>query len=127
MWAFDYPHNVLREGVMIEGCQNLYCTRLAEPVYPTPFYETVMSLVIFAILWLLRKPIRIPGMLFFVYMILNGIERFFIEKIRVNPDINILGMKATQAEYIAVLFFLIGIAGCYWTWSRVRSDEKKVS
>ena len=30
-------------------------------------------------------------MLFFIYLILNGIERFFIEKIRVNTKYDIFG------------------------------------
>jgi prolipoprotein diacylglyceryltransferase len=57
-------------------------------------------------------------MLFFLYVILTGIERFFIEKIRVNPDIRLLGIEATQAEYISALLVLIGIAGIIWTRMR---------
>ncbi|MDH3649290.1 MAG: prolipoprotein diacylglyceryl transferase, partial [Saprospiraceae bacterium] len=112
MWAYDYPHNVLEKGQMIEGCSWNYCRRLIDPVFPTPFYETVLSLVIFAILWLLRKRIRIPGVLFFIYLIFNGLERFWIEKIRVNDKIPMFGMELTQAEIISFLLFFVGIAGC---------------
>jgi prolipoprotein diacylglyceryltransferase len=115
-WSYDYPHNVLNEGVPIEGCAWQYCHRLAEGVYPTPIYETFFSLIIFAILWALRKRIGIPGFLFFLYAFLNGIERYFIEKIRTNPDIEIFGMQATQAEYVAVLLIIIGIVGMIWTF-----------
>lgn len=38
----------------------------------------------------------------------NGIERFFIEKIRVNNKFEVLGIQATQAEIIAILFVLTG-------------------
>jgi prolipoprotein diacylglyceryltransferase len=41
---------------------------------------------------------------------LNGLERFFIEKIRVNNKFDLFGFQATQAEIIAVLFFLTGAA-----------------
>ncbi|HUR31992.1 MAG TPA: prolipoprotein diacylglyceryl transferase family protein [Saprospiraceae bacterium] len=115
-WAYNYPHNVLNEGVQIEGCLWQYCHQLAEGVYPTPLYETFFSLIIFGILWSLRKRIRIAGIIFFLYVFLNGIERFFIEKIRTNPDINIFGISATQAEYVAFLLIVIGIVGmimCY--------------
>ncbi len=112
MWAYDFPHNVLNQGVYIEGCEGPYCRRLAEPVFPTPFYEVVASLIIFAILWGLRKRITIPGLLFFIYVTLNGIERFWIEKIRVNDEIPFLGMHPSQAEIISTLLFFIGIAGC---------------
>jgi prolipoprotein diacylglyceryltransferase len=118
MWAYDYPHNVLKQGVMIEGCEGPYCRRLAEPVYPTPFYEVVASLIIFAILWSLRKRILIPGMLFFIYLILNGLERFWIEKIRVNDEIPFLGMHPSQAEIISTLLFFTGIIGCVVLYRR---------
>ncbi len=115
-WAYTYPHNVLNDGVPIDGCAWDYCRQLGEAVYPTPLYETFFSLVIFAILWALRKRFKVAGMLFFLYVLLNGIERFFIEKIRTNPDINILGMKATQAEYVAGLLIIIGAVGMIYLW-----------
>lgn len=120
LWAYDYPHNVLNEGVPIEGCTWEYCSRLAEPVFPTPMYETIMAFVIVGILWSLRKRITIPGMLFFIYVVFTAIERFFIEKIRVNPDIHILGMEGSQAEYVSVFLFVIGIGGVIWAWRRTR-------
>ena len=117
-WAYDYPHNVLNEGVQIEGCIWEYCRHLAEPVFPTPVYETFFSLVIFAILWALRKRIRIAGFIFFLYVFLNGVERFFIEKIRTNPDITLFGIEATQAEYVAFLLIVAGLAGMVITYVR---------
>ncbi len=121
MWAYDYPHNVLEKGIPIEGCEGIYCNRLAEPVFPTPFYEVVASLVIFAILWALRKRITIPGMLFFIYVILNGFERFWIEKIRVNDKIPMFGLNPSQAEIISFLLFFIGIIGCLVVYRRHRA------
>ncbi|NND33751.1 MAG: diacylglyceryl transferase [Saprospiraceae bacterium] len=118
MWAYDFPHNVLNQGVLIEGCEGTYCRRLAEPVYPTPFYEVVASLIIFAILWSIRKRIVIPGMLFFIYVTLNGFERFWIEKIRVNDKIPFLGMNPSQAEIISFLLFFTGIIGCIVVYQR---------
>ena len=122
VWSYDYPHNVLNDGIQIEGCLWQYCKHLSENVYPTPIYETFFSLIIFGILWSLRKRIRIPGMIFFLYVFLNGIERFFIEKIRTNPDIAILGIKATQAEYIAGLLIVIGLVGIVWLY--VKRERK---
>jgi prolipoprotein diacylglyceryltransferase len=43
------------------------------------------------------------------------VERFFIEKIRVNPDIEIAGIQATQAEYISVLLVVVGVVGTIWS------------
>jgi prolipoprotein diacylglyceryltransferase len=41
-------------------------------------------------------------------MIINGIERFFIEKIRVNTTYNIFGIHPTQAELISLALILAG-------------------
>jgi phosphatidylglycerol:prolipoprotein diacylglycerol transferase len=110
LWAYNYPHNVNEAGVRIAGCIDAkYCNELPQPVYPTAFYETLICLVLFAILWSLRKRLKIPGILFAVYLMLNGIERFFIEKIRVNNRMDLLGFHPTQAEVISTLLFLVGL------------------
>jgi prolipoprotein diacylglyceryltransferase len=109
MWSYDYPHNVLNRGVPIEGCEWNYCNRLEAGVYPTPFYETVVSFIFAAILWGLRKRMKIAGTLFALYLIMNGVERFFIEKIRINDEIDFGAFVATQAEVISVLTFLAGV------------------
>lgn len=111
LWAYDYPHNVLNEGIPIDGCTWHYCRKLASPVFPTPVYETLLAFALAGVLWMIRRHIRIPGVLFFIYTILTGLERFWIERIRVNPDIRFAGIEATQAEYISVLLMCIGIAG----------------
>ncbi|HAP00803.1 MAG TPA: diacylglyceryl transferase, partial [Bacteroidetes bacterium] len=120
MWSYTYPHNVNSEGIPIADCVGKHCNQLAIPVFPTPFYETVMCLFIFALLWFLRKRISIPGLLFSIYLILNGMERFLIEQIRVNDRYHFLGLSPTQAEIIALLLVITGIAGCIWTIKRSR-------
>lgn len=111
MWAYDYAHNVNSEGVLIPGCTEQYCHVLANPVFPTPLYEMMMVFTMFAILWSLRTKIKVPGMMISIYLILNGIERFTIEQIRINTKLDFLGMEVTQAEIIAVVFVLAGISG----------------
>lgn len=113
LWSYTYPNNVngvgipLTQGTCFEG----YCTVLPEPVFPTPLYETLVCLLFFAVLWMLRKRAKPAGVIFFAFLLLNGIERFFIEKIRVNVE---LAGHWTQAEIIAVLLVLAGIAGIIW-------------
>jgi prolipoprotein diacylglyceryl transferase len=114
MWAFNFPHNVVDEGTRISNCTGEHCYILNHPVYPTSFYETTMGAVIFIILWVIRKKLVTPGHLFAVYLILNGIERFFIEHIRVNIKHHFLGMEVTQAEFIAVFLVMMGIAGLWF-------------
>ncbi len=121
LWSYDYPNNVINEGVPIEGCVGNYCRHLTEGVYPTPLYEIILSLLIFAILWAFRKRLQTyTGTLFFLYLILNGIERFIIEKIRVNQEYEFL-FNWTQAQIIAVSLMLIGAIGMYLRWRRVKA------
>ncbi len=127
MWGFTYPHNVLKDpdtapvpSVPIEGCHWEYCLQLSQPVYPTPFYEVVMMIGVFAILWSLRKRVHVPGLLFFIYIGLIAIERFLIEKIRVNVHHDVLGIQMSQAEIIAVSLFVIAVAGGIWSWQRAK-------
>ena len=132
LWAYDYPNNVNHDA-RYEGylgplndthvvritdpevpCYDGYCTHLVPPVYPTPVYETFMAFIIFMVLWLVRRKLKIPGQLFSLYLVLNGCERFLIEQIRVNNKFDLLGMTWTQAELIAVGFILAGIG--FWIY-----------
>ncbi len=109
MWSYTYPHNVNEVGDPIAGCVGKYCNELPVGVYPTPFYETIACLIIFGILWSLRKRLKVPGTMFALYLMFNGVERFLVEKIRVNTTIDLFGFKPTQAEVISTLLFLSGL------------------
>ena len=68
-----------------------------------------MVTIIFVFLWKLRTRVKLAGSIISIYFILNGLERFFIEKIRVNDTLFNLGSYGvTQAELIAVIFILFG-------------------
>jgi phosphatidylglycerol---prolipoprotein diacylglyceryl transferase len=108
LWAYNYPHNVINEGINIVGCTSQYCHVLPSPVFPTPLYEVLMSVLIFFFLWVIRKKIKVPGVLFSVYLILSAIERFLIEKIRVDSEYHIGNMYIKQAEIISFTLFLMG-------------------
>lgn len=98
-WAQTYDNNIFGEVIAAPG------------VYPAPIYETAMATVCFLMLWALRRhPFR-TGWLFSVYLILAGAERLLIEQIRVNPVFNVLGVRATQAEMIAVVLIVLGLVG----------------
>jgi len=110
LWAYDYPHNVNKEGVPIPNCTwSDYCYHLNAPVFPTPLYEIIMALLLFAFLWSIRKKINITGRLFAIYLIVNGIERFLIEHIRVNTKYDIFGFHPTQAEIISSFLIIFGV------------------
>ena len=111
IWSFKYPHNVINEGIPIAGCDDKFCYELAIGVYPTPFYEAIVCILLFLFLWSIRKKIKTPGMLFSIYLILNGLERFFVELIRVNSKYHIGNFSFTQAEMISTFLVLGGAIG----------------
>ena len=74
------------------------------PVHPTPIYETLtMGLVAYA-LWRLRDRFR-TGILFAIYLVAAGSERFLVEFIRRNEDV---ALGLTQAQLISVVMVLAG-------------------
>jgi prolipoprotein diacylglyceryltransferase len=139
LWAYDYPNNVNYDANFPQylgelndtnvlpitdpnvPCFDGYCTHLDPMVFPTPVYETIMATAIFIFLWMMRKRLAIPGLMFASYLMLNGIERFFIEKIRVNNKFDLMGIQATQAEVIAVLFFLVGASLFVYRWRNAKN------
>lgn len=126
VWSFKYPHNVVNEGVPIPGCTGNFCNELPLPVYSTPFYEVLMGLTIFAFLWSVRHRIKTPGMMVSIYLILNGIERFLIETIRVNSKYHVFGIGFTQAELISAILVITGIAGIFWSLNNAKKHPESI-
>ena len=123
LFAYSYPHNVNNEGIPLFGCTwDNYCNHLPLPVFPTPIYEIVSCLILFFILWSIRKKIKTPGRMFAVYLMLNGIERFLIEHIRVNTQYHFLGLNPTQAEIISVGLMISGVV-LYWIAPKLRVSK----
>ena len=124
VWAYSYPNNVLNEGIPIAGCLGAHCNQLPNPVFPTPLYESIICIGLFGLLWGIRKKFTIPGTFFMFYLFLNGIERFLIEKIRVNTTYSIFEYKITQAELISAAFVISSIVGMFWLLS---NNKKKLA
>lgn len=84
-----------------------------EPVHPTQLYETVWLLAVAAFLW--RRRQRSP-FLFGEYLALNGLGRFAIEVLRVNPRV---ALGLTEPQWIAVGLVVSGVSG--WLYFRSRA------
>jgi phosphatidylglycerol---prolipoprotein diacylglyceryl transferase len=80
-WAMGYPNGTVP-------------TAPGETVHPTPIYETLTMGLVAYFLWRLRDRVR-PGILFALYLVIAGVERFLIEFIRRNDDVA-LGLTAAQ-------------------------------
>ena len=82
-------------------------------VHPTPIYEFIESVVVFGILWTLRKKEHQDGTMFWLYLVLSGLARFIVEFWRVNPAI---GWGMTEAQWFSLIFVALGL----WQTLRVR-------
>jgi phosphatidylglycerol:prolipoprotein diacylglycerol transferase len=80
------------------------------PCHPTPVYELLICLVLFAILWRMRKTPRPDGVIFMLYLVFAGLERFIIEFFRINPR---LFMGFSEAQLIALGLIAIGVVGWF--------------
>ena len=128
-WSYSFPNNVNGVGRFISESDSLsvypgYGTILDPAVYPTSLYETTISVVLFIALWSMRKRFKTAGLLFASYLMMNGLERFFIEKIRVNTTFDLAGITMTQAELISTGLFVGGAALFYILNSRKETVSK---
>ncbi len=101
-WAMGYPHGTVP-------------TPPGVTVQPTPIYETVAMCLLAYCLWQLRDRVR-PGVVFALYMVFSGLERFLVEFIRRNAEVW-AGLTAPQLESIGLM-----IAGLVWLAWMARED-----
>jgi phosphatidylglycerol:prolipoprotein diacylglycerol transferase len=91
-WAMSYPDGTVPT---------------TDNVHPTPVYETLAMGVVAWLLWNWRDRFR-PGVLFAVYLVLAGAERFLVEFVRRNDEV-LAGLTAPQLESVALM-----VAGTAW-------------
>jgi phosphatidylglycerol---prolipoprotein diacylglyceryl transferase len=77
---------------------------------PAAVYEAVIDIILFSILWFLRKKVP-PGILFFVYIFGYSVSQIIVFIWRDN-EVVLLGLK--QAQLTAVVVILL--AGCAFIW-----------
>ncbi len=108
-FAYAYPQNVNKDGILIPGDPEEHNRVLPQPVFPTPLYETIFCSLIFLFMWTIRRSVSTPLVMFGIYLILNGSERFLVEMIRVNKTYHLFGFQPSQAEVIASILILSGL------------------
>jgi phosphatidylglycerol---prolipoprotein diacylglyceryl transferase len=91
-WAMAYPDGTVPTN---------------QEVHPTPIYETLAMGLLALFLWRWRDRFR-PGILFALYLVFSGLERFLVEFIRRNNDV-FAGLTAPQLESLALF-----AAGLVW-------------
>jgi phosphatidylglycerol---prolipoprotein diacylglyceryl transferase len=85
-WAMSYPDGTVPT---------------TDEVHPTPVYETLAMGIAGVVLWRLRDRFA-PGVLFGLYLMIAGVERFLIEFIRRNDSL-VAGVTLPQVIGLAML------------------------
>lgn len=76
-------------------------------VHPTFLYESVLSLILFIIVWKLSKNRKFSGQIAFVYLMGYGLIRFFVEGLR--TDSLMLGSIRVSQALSAIIFVVATI------------------
>jgi phosphatidylglycerol:prolipoprotein diacylglycerol transferase len=91
-------------------------------VHPTPIYEAILYVGIFAFLWSIRRRVTVQGELLYLYLILAGTARFLVEFVRINPRV-LWGLS--EAQVISLI--MIAAGSMAWYWSRRRAEAVSAS
>lgn len=73
------------------------------PVHPTQLYEIIIMFIVFLFIWKIRKLDRPAGWLFSIYLILAGLERFFIEFLRNTTPSPVPGLSLAQVMAVVII------------------------
>jgi phosphatidylglycerol:prolipoprotein diacylglycerol transferase len=103
-------------GRAFDGAWAVVYTAVDEiPRHPVQIYEIVYNLIVFGVLYSLRKKGLPYGSLFALFMILYSAFRFVVEFFK-EPTATIIGMPTGQ--WLSIILFGFGI----WLWFRVRKN-----
>ena len=84
----------------------LFGTPLGIPLLPTAFYHLAWNLIVFGILWGLRRRIKTPGVLFLTYLSLYALGDLVIRSFRQGQPF-LFGLQQAQLFGIVVLLITV--------------------
>ena len=91
---------------------------------PTPIYEILMNLTIFAVVWRLRKRPLPDGALFLVYLVLYSIGRFVIT---FWSAYKIVALGFNQAQWISLVGLAVGVPALIYLLRHRQSVQPAVA
>lgn len=113
-WAMSYPHGTVPTD---------------RTVHPTPVYETLAMGLGAWFLWQLRDRVR-AGVLFAIYLLYAGAERFLVEFLRRNSEVA-LGLTAAQLESLGMMLigavWIVAVRRRHGSLSRVTPTDSIAS
>ncbi len=100
-WGVHFPHDSFA-----------YLEFGDTPVHPSQLYNALVGLVLFAALWFSRKRFRVPGVMFWSFIILFGLMRLPIDMTRAYESEAVLlrmgVLELTESQIMSVGMVLFG-------------------
>ncbi|OXS77810.1 prolipoprotein diacylglyceryl transferase [Domibacillus enclensis] len=91
--------------------------------HPTFLYESVWSTIIFGLLLYARRKRLVEGELFFSYLVLYSIGRFFIEGMRTDSLMLSEGLRVAQLVSIGLICIGISMIACRRNSLKIRNGN----
>lgn len=111
-WAEQVKHGLLSASEM----QSL-------PVHPTQIYESLIGLVLFVTVMIVRRYRKFSGEMFLVFTMGYAVLRFFVETLRADEQRGEIGPFSTS-QAIGILTFVLAAAFFAHLWRIYRRDPK---
>ena len=110
-WAMQFPKGLPPTTVANLTAMGVRFPAVADPsqviaVHPTQIYETALMFLAFWWMWRRRDHRHATGWMLGCYLVLGGLERFFVEFLRAKDD-RLLG-SFTYAQATSVLLVTVG-------------------
>ena len=92
-----------------------------QALHPTQLYEMIFNLIIFGILWKMRKKINTNGQLFMLYLILYSAARFFVEHFRADKLTYFGNISAAQS--VGIVGIVLGLLMLFVLKKKTRLEQ----
>lgn len=81
------------------------------PVYPTQLISALNALIIFFILWGIRKKKTFDGMILGVFLVIYSITRSSIEIFRADPRgfVDLFGLHLSESQLVSIFMMLVAL------------------
>lgn len=101
--AYNNFHQYLPDFIMNQMCID------GTMYYPTFLYESFWNILVLITLLILRRRNPIRGEMFFTYLIMYSVGRFFIEGLRTDSLYIVPGLRTAQMISIVIVLVSIGL------------------
>jgi len=109
------------EDFLFAGLTTKLIQNMEVSVHPTQLYAAAAALLLFAILWVLRKRKHFEGELVIVFLLYLGTQRFLLEFLRashlkMHTSLTLFSQPLNTSQIFALAFFALGVVLLAFRW-----------